>query len=123
MSTIRCIYSADPAFPATDQHPDAVRYVLTHPMRGRLVVDALGGQPTLQEIDLVFSPPPPSATDLENDCLAALNGGAARIDVQKLMKAKVVSDLAFRLGVAPGALTVAQILAERTRLATIYKAL
>lgn len=46
MSTIRCIYEKDPGFPATDQHPDAVRYIV-----GAKVVDALGGQPTQAEVD------------------------------------------------------------------------
>lgn len=46
MSTIRCIYSAEPNFPATDQHPTAVRYRV-----GQLIVDAIGGLPTQAEID------------------------------------------------------------------------
>lgn len=56
---------------------------------------------------------------------AALNGGAGSngIDIQKLLKAKFISDLAFRLNVAPGALTPAQLLAERNRIAAIYAAL
>lgn len=51
MSTIRCIYTVAPNFPATDQHPNAVRYQI-----GNLFVDAIGGQPTQQEIDDVVSP-------------------------------------------------------------------
>lgn len=49
MSTIRCIYVVAPNFPATDQHPDAVRYQV-----GALFVDAIGGQPTLAEIEAVL---------------------------------------------------------------------
>lgn len=56
MSTIRCVYwpKADgtpqqPSFPATDQHPDAVRYLV-----GLYYVDALGGQPTQAEVDAVL---------------------------------------------------------------------
>lgn len=49
MSTIRCIYTAAPKFPAADQHPDAVRYQV-----GALFVDAIGGQPTQAEIDAVL---------------------------------------------------------------------
>lgn len=52
MSTIRCVYSEEPNFPATDQHPDAVRYTV-----GEHIVDAIGGEPTPQEIDTVLNPP------------------------------------------------------------------
>ncbi len=44
-------------------------------------------------------------------------------DAMKLFKAKCISDLAFRLGKAPGALTAAEIAAERDRIVAIYKAL
>jgi hypothetical protein len=53
MSTIRCIYTVKPNFPATDQHPQAVRYQV-----GALWVDAIGGQPTQAEIDAVLHPAP-----------------------------------------------------------------
>lgn len=46
MSAIRCVYSEEPKFPATDQHPDAARYQV-----GGKWVDALGGQPTQAELD------------------------------------------------------------------------
>jgi hypothetical protein len=49
MSTIRCIYTEQPRFPATDQYPDAVRYQI-----GALWIDAIGGQPTQAEIDVVL---------------------------------------------------------------------
>lgn len=52
MSEIRCIYSVQPKFPATDQHPSAVRYQI-----GALWVDAIGGKPTQAEIDAVLNPP------------------------------------------------------------------
>lgn len=52
MSTIRIVYSEEPNFPATDQHPDAVRYVV-----GPHIVDAIGGEPTLEEIEAVLHPP------------------------------------------------------------------
>lgn len=48
---------------------------------------------------------------------------AQRFDGDRLFKAKAISDLAFRLGKAPGALTPAEIAAERTRIVNIYKAL
>lgn len=47
----------------------------------------------------------------------------ARFDSDKMFKAKCISDLAFRLGKAPGALTALELQAERDRIAAIYKAL
>jgi hypothetical protein len=52
MSTIRCVYSREPNFPATDQHPDAVRYTV-----GQYVVDAIGGEPTAAEVAAFLAPP------------------------------------------------------------------
>lgn len=61
MSTIRVIYHPNPDgsrrqpnFPATDQHPNAVRYPFDHPTFGLLTVDAIGGAPTLAEIDALL---------------------------------------------------------------------
>jgi hypothetical protein len=60
MSTIRVIYHGEqPTFPASDNHPQAVRYMVDHPTRGKLFVDARGGEPTLAEIDAVLAPPEP----------------------------------------------------------------
>lgn len=62
MSTIRCIFHPnvdgsrrDPGFPATDQHPQAVRYAVDHPLRGALNVDAVGEAPTLAEVDVALN--------------------------------------------------------------------
>ena len=55
MSTILIIYDVEPTFPATDQHPNAVRYQV-----GGKWVDAIGGEPTQEEIDAVLNPPPRS---------------------------------------------------------------
>lgn len=56
MSTIRVIYhEQEPNFPATDNHPDAVRYPIEHPTRGVLFADAIGGEPSLAEIDAVLN--------------------------------------------------------------------
>lgn len=52
MSLIRCVYTEEPDFPATDQHPDAVRYVV-----GEYFVDAIGDEPTLADV-LAFLPNP-----------------------------------------------------------------
>jgi hypothetical protein len=51
MSTIRCIYEQEPAFPPTDQHPDAVRFKV-----GDWWVDAIGGEPTLAEVEAIARP-------------------------------------------------------------------
>jgi hypothetical protein len=51
--SIRCIYTEEPNFPATDQHPDALRYKV-----GPVWVDAVGGEPTQADVDAVLTPPP-----------------------------------------------------------------
>ena len=61
MSTIRCIYQGvAPDFPATDQHPDAVRYERTWRDQ-QWFVDAIGGEPTVEDMDAVLDPPPPAS--------------------------------------------------------------
>lgn len=122
MSTVRCIYSDEaPRFPATDQHPAAARYAVRSAYLGRdVLVDAVGGEPTTQEVDALLAPPTPE--QIEAQVQAALNGGAAQhLDPFKLLKAMFVSNLAHRLGKAPGALTGAELTAERNRIAAIYK--
>jgi hypothetical protein len=58
MSTIRCVYTTAPDFPATDQHPDAARYTVT--VNGtEYIVDAIGGAPTVEEVVAVLAPPTP----------------------------------------------------------------
>jgi hypothetical protein len=67
MSAIRCIYTEEPKFPASDQHPAAVRYVV-----GALWVDAVGGAPTQTEIDAILHPSVvKSAIDLTIEYVAA----------------------------------------------------
>lgn len=48
---------------------------------------------------------------------------AQSYDGNKALRAKGISDLAWRLGKAPSALTAGEIAAERTRIMNIYKAL
>ena len=67
MTQIRCIYSAEPRFPATDQHPDAVRYQV-----GANWVDAIGDKPTQAEIDAVLNPPPRQDTTEQKLALIGL---------------------------------------------------
>lgn len=70
-----------------------------------------------------YTPPAPSADELEADCLAYLNGGVGGIDLRKVIKAHVISCEAYRLGVNPGSLTAQQLQNIRARVAAIYKAL
>lgn len=62
MSQIRCVYhpvdgkATEPEWPASAQHPDALRYLV-----GNYYVDAIGGKPTQQEIDAVLTPPAPKS--------------------------------------------------------------
>jgi hypothetical protein len=71
-----------------------------------------------------LNPPAPTANDKEAWARASLDSAnAGAFDSMKLIKAKAISDLAFRLAKAPGALTAAEIQAERDRIAAIYKAL
>ena len=59
MREIRAIYhNGAPPFPATDQHPNAARYVV-----GPYVVDAIGGEPTQAEVDLALAPTPVIPSD------------------------------------------------------------
>ena len=81
MSTIRIIYQPEngvprqPKWPAIDQHPDCVRYAV-----GLYVVDAVGGEPTLAEVEaLLFPPAPPAKTTAEK--LAAI--GISMDDLKK----------------------------------------
>ncbi len=59
MSAIRCLYlDRPPAFPPTDQHPDAVRFG-PFEVRGRIVyVDAVGARPGEDEIAALMPPSP-----------------------------------------------------------------
>lgn len=59
MTQIRTVYHPgpdgkrrEPNFPATDQHPQAVRYAVDHPVAGLLTVDAVGPAPTATEVDV-----------------------------------------------------------------------
>lgn len=61
MSQIRAVYSHGvPSFPATDQHRDAERFTV-----GPYIVDAIGGAPTIDEIEAFLAPPAPKRTAQE----------------------------------------------------------
>jgi hypothetical protein len=63
-----------------------------------------------------LNPPAPTPEELEQSARNQFNR-------DKLFRAKCLSDLAFRLAKPPGQLTLAEIAAERDRLAAIYRAL
>jgi len=73
------------------------------------------------EIFTFRNPPPLTPEQLEVAAIAALNGGEGSVNVLKLLKAKFISDLAFRLNKAPGSLTTIELQNERARIASIYK--
>lgn len=68
--TIRTVYSEEPTFPATDQHPDAVRYEVAG-----YWVDAIGGEPTPEEV-VAFVTPDADPPHLNNGGLARFSGAS-----------------------------------------------
>lgn len=65
-----------------------------------------------------------TAQEISDAAAAQADAAAAQqFDGALMLKAKAISDLAWRLGKAPGALTAAEIAAERTRILNIYKTL
>jgi hypothetical protein len=67
MSTIRCVYhGTEPKFPATDQHPDAVRYGPLTIDGAVYFVDAIGGAPSDDDIRAALNPPPPLPSQISD---------------------------------------------------------
>lgn len=64
----------------------------------------------------ILVPPAPTKEMLEDRA-------RARFDADSLFKAKCISDLAFRLGKAPGQLTPTELNTERDRIAAIFGAM
>ncbi len=105
MSQIRCLYhDTAPDFPATDQHPNAVRYGPVTLADGSIVfVDAIGGLPTSDEITAVLNPPAPvpsqisdrqffqqlaiSGTITQSEALAAVKVGTIPASLQAIIDA------------------------------------
>lgn len=52
MTQIRTLYATEPPFPATDQHPAAVRYAIN--VGGMKFADCVGGPPSQAELDGVL---------------------------------------------------------------------
>jgi hypothetical protein len=82
--SIRCVYEQEPAFPASDQHPDAQRYNV-----GGWWVDAIGGEPTEAEVAAVLAPPVPQSV-------------TKRQAVQALILAGLDDDVEAQLAGIPG---------------------
>lgn len=73
MSEIRCIYHRAPTFPPADQHPAARRYGPITLSDGRAVfVDALGGAPSVAEIEAVLNTPGAASAQLDQHLQAAI---------------------------------------------------
>lgn len=69
------------------------------------------------------TPPAETADDREAGAKAALAGIGANVDRDKLLQAIVINFTARALGKAPAQLTAADLDAEQTRIARIYKVL
>lgn len=82
MTTIRTVYfGAPPDFPATDQHPDAVRYGPFTVGGKTCFADCIGGEPTVEDLQAVIDPPP---VELTVDQKLA-NAGLTREDILAIM--------------------------------------
>lgn len=102
--TIRCIYrETAPDFPATDQHPAALRYGPTTIDGAVYFVDAIGGMPSAAEIRAVLNPPAPLPATISDrqffqqlaiagaisqaEALAAVKTGDIPANLQKVIDA------------------------------------
>lgn len=87
MTIIRCIYfpgtdgkRTAPNFPATDQHPQAVRYPFDHPTAGALNVDAVGAAPALAEINAMLGLDAPAQAVAQRVAADAVDLGVCAVD-------------------------------------------
>lgn len=94
MSAIRVIYhGAAPNFPATDQHPDAVRYGPVTIASTVYYVDAIGGEPTTDEISAVLHPPaavPATVSDRQFFQALAMAGAITQAEALAAVKTGAV---------------------------------
>lgn len=82
---IRVVYqNGAPPFPASDQHPDAVRYTV-----GPYVVDAIGPAPTLAEVTAFVTPAVVAPGPTIDDLVTVLKARDAGFDAA--LKARVAS--------------------------------
>lgn len=65
--TIRAIYTAEPAFPATDQAPNALRVQI-----GSVWVDYTGTMPNQADVDAILSPSNGQLTAIDQAAVNAL---------------------------------------------------
>lgn len=84
MSTIRCVYEKAPGFPATDQHPAAVRYPINAgPFK---FADVIGGPPSQAEIDALLGTDAAGVTEAQRKTdIDATIAGDATIQLLKGM--------------------------------------
>lgn len=102
--TILCVYSAEPKFPATDQHPDAARYEIA----GKWV-DAIGGEPTQAELDAVLTPDPAVLDQATLNAALAAPGSVVR--ALALVLLQEINTIRTRLPTPLAAYTQAQLVA------------
>lgn len=74
-------HGEEPPTPATNQHPDAVRYKIRDNY-----VDAIGGKPTEKELDLYLNPPP-TAEQIARE--SALSSGKAKLKALGLTETEI----------------------------------
>lgn len=112
MSNIRQIFEPingqpqQPDKPASIQHPDCVRYTV-----GLYVVDAIGGEPTLEEIEALLFPRTVrvAAIEAERDgaLLAGVSWDGKAWHLDQVFQAQVSGlVVAFEAGILPGNATV-----------------
>lgn len=104
-SPLKWVDCADDATPLTHYAPNGSDVVAIPAAPPAPVADAAAMDAAFQS-GMTLTPPPSFSFDL-----------------QRAFIAKCISDEAYRLGKAPGALTGAELAALRTRIANIYKAL
>ncbi len=94
MTNIRALYhGAPPNFSAVEQHPDAVRYGPITVGALTYFVDAIGGEPTVDEIATMLAPPVPTISKAQ--CLLwLLQQGKTEADVETAVSA--IADPATR---------------------------
>lgn len=92
---------------------------------GGLRIGALSGARLLEAMNALYpgTPPTESADDREQGAKSALASGAPNIDQAKLNQAFAIELAAIRANKLPNQLTAAELDAEQTRIARIYKAL
>lgn len=111
------VHLASSEFLTTGHEVDAQHVLVTVPRNPDAAREKYSGDP-LNPIAVKSAPEIAATQTAQQDAAAA-----EAFDTAKAIKAVALSNLAARLGKAPGALTNAEINAERTRILAIYKTL